>query len=159
MAWLIRRRALAVGLQTDYKRKIEGMLKRIDELSADIEALDLVIRIHPTKVDPSTIDGKAPRKARLGAYGQILRAIYTCLRLNKGTPVYTTEVAMFVAKDLGYKITRKSKPIIVGKMRVRLCQLCARGKILAHHDSVRDPTAEGQWSLLLEDLEGVSQAG
>jgi hypothetical protein len=159
MSWLIRKKSLAQGRLQRYLRDLDRLPQQIVEARAEIEALDLVMRVHDTKVDPAEIQPTIPKRQPLVERGQLIKSIYRCLRQANGQPMYTTEIAMQVARILKYEITRFSKPLLVKRVGNCLFRLRAQGNIAGHHDTNRSTGAEGQWSLVVSEDEDATQLG
>jgi len=153
MAWLIRERATLKGEMDRRKKELEQLPRTICELEADLASLDKVIPRHEVKVDPSAIKGIRPHGRALFGYGKLGKAILECLRLADGTPLYTSEIAMHVARKLDYEMeTREQRNALMTAVGYRL-------KNLTHSIVTRCPQPgratgmETQWFLAADDAD------
>lgn len=147
LTWLINQRAHAKGLLARRRRQLEKLPAEIAELEARIEALDVVIPMHEVPIDAESIPPREPRKAKKFPHGSLTRCILSYLRDHGvSVPRYTTEIAIDVARQMDFKLDRRSKPELVGLIGRALRQMAKQGRVVRHHDTSEGTDQEGLWT-------------
>lgn len=146
LAWLIREKAKARGRLERLEKALASLPDEIEQAKVEIAALDAVIPRHRVKVDPQIIQGVRAKKPPLLPYGALTRRILEMLRLN-GKPVYSTEIALFVARAEGVDLDDISKGRLVKIVCHRLRALVSAGVVVRHHELSSGARDEGLWSL------------
>jgi hypothetical protein len=147
MAWLIRRRAELRGAIDRIDKQLEDLPRKRLELAEALQALDQVIPLHEVKVEPQTIQGIRPTKARLMPHGAMTRYILECLRKAEGKPVRTIEIAYYVARAANINVEAVSRKALTTRVRHRLQGLREDGVVVSSHELTPGNIEEGRWSL------------
>jgi hypothetical protein len=150
MAWLIGQRARVKG-RLDRLQRLEATLPElIRAAEAELRSLDAVIPLHEVKVEPQAIQGKRSYAPRLADSGELTRFVYKKLRLARGTPVYTAEIAFQFIREFKIDSAAFSHAEVMNRIGKRLRVLVDQGIVRRHHPtSINDPVA---WSF--ESKEG-----
>lgn len=154
LAWLIRERSRLKGQIDQCEKALDQLPRTLVELNQQLAALDAVIPRHEVKVDPKRIVGTRPRGPALLPFGVMSREILRCLRQAEGTPRYTSEIAMHVARATGLDMTKVRKADLIGRVGDRLKKMRAAGLIRSQHDQATN--SEGTWALVQDAEEEQS---
>jgi hypothetical protein len=149
MAWLIGHRAKLKG-QLDRIDRLEktlpGMAKRI---KAEMAAIDAVIPLHRVKVDPKVIKGVRPHGPKIAPHGAMTKSLLTQLRVANGKPLYTAEIALQFAREIGIDPAICSHASLMDRVKKQLGSLAVQGIVKRHH--AHRTRGMGSWSLVEED--------
>lgn len=147
LAWLIREKARVRGRLERLEKALSALPAEIAQVQAEIAALDAVIPRHEVKIDPQAIQGVKTIRPPVLPYGVMTRRILEALRNSKGKPLYSTEIALSVARSEGLDLDAVRKSYLVNRVSRRLKKLGSDGFVLRHHDVAVGNNAEGMWSL------------
>ncbi len=151
MAWLIRERARLKGAIDQIDKQLQQLpLERL-QLSMALDALDQVIPRHEVKVDPQAIVGVRPRGPAILPYGALTKAVLQCLRKADGQPLWTKEVAYYVARVCDLDLDEVGIVRLNNLVRWRLKDLRARGLVAGLGEGAPGVFKEGRWALKAED--------
>ncbi len=147
LAWLIRKYSRIQGDLRALKRAKHAVPGRVEMLEAEAESLRAVLAMHDETVNPADIPAiqTRPRKTTF-AFGKLTRGILTCLRLAKGKPRTTSEVAEFVMEYTGYNPPAQELGPFKRRVRYRLLGLCKQKKVRRAHVEL-ETSEEGSWLL------------
>lgn len=100
----------------------------------DLQAVDNTLALHEIQINPAIILPIRTQDAeRHSDHGAMTRAIFERLRLAGGQSVSTNEFTDYVALTIGFNLTEKNYHDFREKVRWRLKNLCAEGKIRRLH--------------------------
>jgi len=156
LAWLIRQRAALKGRIDKIQRALDALPRELVELQQRLAALDAVIPLHEVQIDPTRIRGSAPRGPALLPPGVLTREILRFLREAQGEPRYTSEIAMYVARQAGLGMAKVRKPDLIGRVGDRLKKLRASGLLTSQHDQAGN--REGMWQLVEDEADQAEMA-
>lgn len=115
-------------------------------LQADLNAVDATIRLHEIGINPDLIAPIRTQEAgRLLPYGEMTRLIFECLRLAKGQPVTTTEIALYLTQEAKATLLPLDFQVFRYSVRHRLKYLCKDGSVRRAHQA--KTCLEGRWLL------------
>lgn len=148
LSWLIKERSRLKGRIDRLEQLAQQIPLELETLSQQLRSLDAVFPLHEIKVEPSVIKGKRKFAPRFLPHGAITRGIYECLRENSDNkPLYTTEIALFIARRNNLDVASVGKEKLVAHVRYRLKVLASRGEILRGHEVYVGNREEGRWCL------------
>ena len=149
MVWLIGQRARIKG-QLDRLRRLELTLpERIKAAEAEMAALDTVIPLHEVKVDPQIIQGRRAKRPPAAPHGAMTRFLLKRLRLAKGKPVFTAELAFRFAREHNVDLSVLTQAELMDRVGRRLGVLTSEGVVRRHHSTTTN--GPGSWSLMPDD--------
>lgn len=154
MAWLIRQRSILRGKLEKLKALQATLPESIQSLETDLASLDAVIPLHEVKVDPTVIRGRRPHRPAIADYGVVNRTLLQRLREANGSPLYTNELAMEVARVIGLEATQQQMTDLMDRVGRRLRSLAEKGMVKRHHSN--GARVMGRWSLVMDDDQGAS---
>ena len=96
-------------------RRRHYLAESIARIDRPVAAIDILICLHPIKIDPRTLPPVRSNGPRLVPYGQQSRSILNHLRTCSGTPQTTIGIALVVAAEHNLETTpkRMQEPRIV----------------------------------------------
>ena len=149
IAWLIGQRARFKGEIDRLKRLERTLPERIKAAEAKMAALDVIIPFHEVKVDPQIIKGRRPKCRSAAPHGSITRFLLGQMRLAKGKPIYTTELALKFARDFNVDYSLIPHTLLMDRLKSRLVGLVNKGIVRRHHSTTA--RGMGSWSLVDDD--------
>jgi hypothetical protein len=133
----------------EWEKQIELGKARIQELREQLKALDMVIGLHPIKIDPTTLPPVRKNAPRILPYGQLSRAIVEELQRQQRKPVTTVEIALAVAQKHELETTRKRLNELRVAVVKQLNHLLKKGLVERLHS--RRTNADGWWIIAAKD--------
>lgn len=148
MSWLIKERARIKG-RIDHLQQLAAKIPpELETLSQQLRSLDAVFPLHQVKVEPAVIEGKRKYARKLLPHGAMTRGIYECLRESNGKgPLYSSEIAIFVARMNNFDIASIGKQKFVNHVSDRLRALANSGDVVRCHEIYPGNREEGRWCL------------
>lgn len=118
----------------------------IETLRRDLQSVDNTLGLHEIQINPELIAPLRTQDAeRHSSHGGMTRAIFERLKLAGGKSVTTLELTDYVAIAMGLELTDENYQEVKEKIRWRLKNLCAEGKIRRLHQV--KGCIVGRWTL------------
>lgn len=150
LKWLIETRARLDGEIKKVEAstaRVQNLLKELERVKADLQAVDRTLGLHDTKVELDAIQPVLSQSLRINApYGSLTKNVLLCLRLNPDRPMRTSVISAFVATRL---VDLDAPPMDARQLhlsvRHRIKNLREQG-VLENH-APKDSHTEGLWML------------
>lgn len=127
------------------KLHLEGQIAHLGLQMAQIEA---VMRLHEVRIDPGDLRPIRPqRHPAVMGYGEITRAIFSCLRQAGNHTATTKEIVSAVLKASAATPANLKVEDVAGRVRVRLCALVKQRRLIRLPRV--EPRGQRSWSLAL----------
>ncbi len=143
LAHCMRQKQRKLGELDRLKADAQALKERISVVEAQINALDVVIGLHPVKIDPRKIPPVRRKQKSILPHGQSVKLILSVLRYAR-EPLTTREIALSIAQAQELETT----PDLINRLRIscvkNLNYLHDRGAVERHH--AKRTNGDGFWS-------------
>lgn len=128
--------------------RAQSLLKELQQLHADLSAVDRTLGLHDIKVELSAIQPVLTQAVRpVAEYGVLAKYVSQCLRVNAGRPVRTSVVLAFVADRMAERNALPEDMMLLHRAVVRrLKKLRERGVVVNHRPEGN--YGEGLWAVV-----------
>jgi hypothetical protein len=130
LAWTIRQRARLAGriekLRAELAHCVDEKLAALQELEAQLRALDATFALHEIQVNPQDIKpvrAHDPAQRIPFAHGMLTRLILACLREAQGEPRDSAAIVEYILARTDYPRTPEALDRLSAKVRKRLNNL------------------------------------